>query len=196
MQTLKNKLALSLALALCALALPAHAVPVAPGGVVPTPGTTVAARPELAGLVVQDHVQPFAAMVGGVVVKGTIQDRVVRESSTGLYDFYTRINLNSASNAGLIGVARSSFGSGQALVDADWRIDGLGTVPSVEAARSATGADVLFMFNGAIAPGEESRFLLIHTRARRYNNAGIITLLWQRDGVRGAIRLRGFQPAY
>ena len=81
-------------------ATPARAVPLAPGSAVATPGTTSAARPVLAGTVLQDVVQTFTITdPNGRQIKGTIQDRVVRETSTGTLDFYYRI-MNDSSSRG------------------------------------------------------------------------------------------------
>lgn len=50
------------------------------------PGTTVAARPELAGVVLADTMQPLT--FSGLALSGTVQNRVVRETGTGTLDFY------------------------------------------------------------------------------------------------------------
>ena len=54
-----------------------------------------AARPELAGLVLQDDVQAFS--FNGV--SGTVQNRVVRETASGTLDFYWRIVVDPSSTA-------------------------------------------------------------------------------------------------
>jgi hypothetical protein len=62
------------------------------------PGTTVAARPELAGLVLEDVLTTFN--FDGV--SGTVQNRVVRETTTGTLDFYWKIDVDA--NASGLGI--------------------------------------------------------------------------------------------
>src|SRR3954465_10144425 len=61
-----------------------------PGAAVPLPGTTAAAEPALAGLVIHDSLLPVSVSdgIGHVIFRGHLQDRVVRESGTGNLDFY------------------------------------------------------------------------------------------------------------
>src|SRR4051794_7037282 len=84
------RVAALLALVVSAVAKQANAVPLAPGGVVGTPGTSVGARPELAGGVIEDVIRPFSVMspTGAVLMRGWMQDRVVREGQNGTLDFY------------------------------------------------------------------------------------------------------------
>jgi hypothetical protein len=53
-------------------------------------GTTSAARPELAGTVLEDDVQTFSFLG----ITGTVQNRVVREDVSGTLDFYWRIKVD------------------------------------------------------------------------------------------------------
>jgi hypothetical protein len=113
-------------------ALPAFAVP---GG--PLPGTTVAAMPELAGVVIEDVIRPFhIPLAGGGRITGTLQDRVVSENTTGALDFYYSIkNGITSTGVGPLGtnipditeVIRRSFPP-SVTTDMDWRIDGLGEI--------------------------------------------------------------------
>jgi len=98
-------------------------------------GTTVAARPELAGTVLEDVITPFS--FSGV--SGTVQNRVVRESGTGTLDFSWKINVDPGSaSAGVSAFRLIDFGYDN-IKDADWRIDGLGSVarPAVQRGKSA-----------------------------------------------------------
>ncbi len=196
MRTLKNPLTAVATLALCAVAVPIRAVPIAPGGTVSTPGTTAAARPELVGTVLVDQIRPFSRVVGGIVVRGAVQDRVVRETGTGELDFYSFIRLLPTSTAAIVGLERSNFGPPAALADVDWRIDSLGTTGSVGAIRSADGRSILFNLGDGILPGSMSHALMIHTRARRFRQGGVTVLHWRRGGLAGVIPLRTMQPAY
>src|SRR4028118_626093 len=70
----------------------AYAVPLASGASQNLSGTTVAARPELAGTVLIDRVRPFSMLnSSGAKISGTFQDRVVRRTSTGTLEFSFRI---------------------------------------------------------------------------------------------------------
>lgn len=162
----------------------AHAValtePVSPANFADTalPGTTVAARPELAGTVLEDVITPFSFLG----ITGTVQNRVVRETASGTLDFIWKINVDGVDTGGqgvrafrLIG-----FGHGN-IVDADWRIDGLGSV-SPDTARlfreavQPTGA-VNFLFDTGVNSGQQSNFFFLHTSATSYSQSAQFDLL-------------------
>lgn len=132
------------------------------------PGTTNAARPELAGLVLADVDTPFS--VGGVT--GYVQNRVVRETASGTLDFYWRVVVDpTATGTGVSALRLEDFGDAS-LTDADWRIDGVGTVHA-DTARlfNPTGhptGDLNFLFDGSVDAGESSSFLLLHTNATAF----------------------------
>src|SRR2546423_9711616 len=132
---------------LMSVALPA-------GATVPLPGTTAAAEPALAGLVVRDALIPFAVSdgIGHIIFQGHLQDRVVRENGTGTLDFYQTIRADAgfAIPAVLQYVTRSSFGGWG--VAADWRIDGLGdpAVKPERASRSFDSKSVRFEFGNVV----------------------------------------------
>ena len=156
-------------------ATPARAVPLAPGSAVATPGTTSAARPVLAGTVLQDVVQTFTITdPNGRKIKGTIQDRVVRETSTGTLDFYYRIMNDSSSRGPIVIVSKSSFAPPSLTTDVDWRIDGLGDVGPTQAKRSGDGSRIDFNHasTASIHPGKQSRFVFVKTDATEYREGG------------------------
>src|SRR5437868_1176213 len=95
------KLGALIAVTVASLAGRANAIVLPSGGLVGTPGTTAAARPELAGVVVQDVIRPFSVVIGTTVVHGWMQDRVVRENQNHTLDFYYRIQLDQNSNAAI-----------------------------------------------------------------------------------------------
>ncbi|MEO5656841.1 MAG: PEP-CTERM sorting domain-containing protein [Nitrospiria bacterium] len=170
----------------CALgAGQALAIPLTPGSTVLTPGTTSALRPELAGVVIEDVLTPFAGTdaLGNVVFTGTLQARVVRETAAGTLDFYYRI-FNDASSLDPISRLSSTDFSGF-LTDVDYRLDGLGSVGSVSADRSSNGrvVGVNFGLVDDLGPGEESYFLFIQTDATSYG-VGSTALL---NGGRAAV---------
>lgn len=139
-------------------------------------GTTVAARPELAGVVLEDVLTPFS--FSGVT--GTVQNRVVRENGTGTLDFYWKVNVDaSTSGLGVSALRLTDFGYGN-LKDADWRIDGLGTVAAstgrlFNVATHPTG-DMNFLLGGVNA-GAQSRFFFLHTDATAYAKTAQYDLL-------------------
>ena len=150
-----------------------QAVPLIPDTWVPLPGTTEAARPELAGVVLVDQLVHFSVTFPlNQHITGTIQERVVRESGSGTLDFYWSVFNDSSSlhNLGEFRVAGFITGA----YDADWRIDGLGTViPDSAFLFGGLGA-VNFKFTAGLAPGEESRFLFFHTDATSYRLTAVM----------------------
>jgi hypothetical protein len=112
----------------------AFAVPLPPGGFVPLTGTTVAARPELAGTVLVDNIVPFT--LGNL--QGNLQVRVIRETAAGTLDFaYGIRDLSSIDPAGTNDqiIATSHGGFDGWATDVDYRTDGLGTVGPTLGAR-------------------------------------------------------------
>jgi len=187
----------------CFLGLLAHGaqavalnVPVSPSPFADTPlgGTTVAARPELAGTVLQDVLTPFS--FSGV--SGTVQNRVVRETGTGTLDFYWKVDVTgSDTGAGVSAFRLADFGYSN-INDADWRIDGLGTVGADTArlfnvANNPTG-DINFLYGNGIALNQSSKFFFLHTNATEYSLSATYDLL-----TTGAQHLSGsfstFAPA-
>ncbi|RZI85180.1 MAG: PEP-CTERM sorting domain-containing protein [Rubrivivax sp.] len=132
------------------------------------PGTTSAARPELAGVVVEDVLTPFS--FNGVT--GTVQNRVVRETASGTLDFYWKVNVDSsATGAGITAFRLGDFGY-ISIVDADWRVDGLGTVAPTTGrlfnAASHPEGDINFLFDSPVTAGQSSKFFFLHTDALNY----------------------------
>lgn len=142
------------------------------------PGTTVAAHPELAGLVLEDVDQPFSFIDStGHTLSGVVQNRVVRSSVDGTLDFYWRIKDTSGSSASGDPGAITAFrvaGFGNLALDADWRIDGLGTVHPNQAHRFPNPSFINFLFNEpALVPTNDSVFFFLDTQATNYAKVGI-----------------------
>ena len=108
-------------------------------------GTTSAARPELAGTVLEDDVQSFS--YGSV--SGTVQSRVVRETVSGTLDFYWRVQVDAESLGTVPEFMVRDFGYSH-LNDADFRIDGLG----------ASFPFAALVFNPAAAPSGVIDFVM------------------------------------
>ncbi len=141
-------------------------------------GTTHAARPELGGTVLEDKITNFS--FGGLT--GTVQNRVVRETVAGTLDFYWKINVTGSDvqDVGITAFRLGSFGYDN-LVDADWRIDGLGTVAPTTArlfsSAGTPGGAVNFLFDDAITAGKQSRFFFLKTSATAYAETAVFDQL-------------------
>lgn len=173
----------STAALLVAVSAPAHAV-ILDKGFVAQPfidtslgGTTSAARPELAGTVLEDVITPFS--FGALNISGTVQNRVVRETGTGTLDFYWRILVDPTSTGGGVGAFRLINFGYDSITDADWRQDGLGSsapfVARVFNPAGNPGGAINFLFTGPpVLPGDPalddtgSRFFFLHTGATDY----------------------------
>ena len=152
-----------LAAATAALAgAPAGAVPVSPGDTNISPmGMTSNDYPWLSGSSLIDEERKIVCPTGEVI--GKVQLSVVEESAPPHYiDYYYRIKLYAWSPYSVVNLSTSGFGS--AYLDVDYRPDSLGTRAPGYVARAS---NPLFLFTTptttAIAPGEESFALLIHT---------------------------------
>lgn len=176
----------ALAAAMAALAGSAHAVTLdkafagQPFLNTALPGTNSVARPELAGTVLADVLQPFS--FSGIA--GTVQSRVVREDATGTLDFYWRVVVTGSSPVSnlrsVLGLRLGQFGY-DALQDADWRSDGLGSVAPalVRVFNPASRPDgaINFVFGeSGVHLGAESRYFFLHTDAKAYAATAIFDL--------------------
>jgi hypothetical protein len=144
------------------------------------PGTTSAARPELAGTVLVDEIQAFS--FGALNISGTVQNRVVREDVSGTLDFYWRIVVDPTSTGGGISAFRLGDFGYTNLTDADWRIDGLGA-KSPDTARLFNPAGrpdgaINFLFDAQVRAGDGgSYFFFLHTDATSYAKTAVYDLL-------------------
>lgn len=154
--------------------LTAWGVPL-PVGDTPITGTTVAARPELAGIVLEDVLTPYDFSGAGESVKGVVQNRVVRSSVDATLDFYWRIIPDSSSTGDIFAFRMGGFDA--FALDADWRIDGLGNV-APHTARNFGGGVVNFLFSDpGVGPTDSSRFFFLDTQATMYARSGEYDLL-------------------
>nr|WP_316640539.1 PEP-CTERM sorting domain-containing protein [uncultured Roseateles sp.] len=141
-------------------------------------GTTSAARPELAGTVLEDDVQAFS--YGSM--SGTVQSRVVREDVAGTLDFYWRIQADPQSLGVVPEFMVRDFGYGH-LTDADFRIDGLGSsypyAALVFSPTSAPSGVIDFVIGPPVAaglpgdPNAGSLFVFLHTSATAYAKSAV-----------------------
>jgi len=177
--------ALAAAVFLPLLSREALAVPVAPGaGPVAQPGTSLLANPALAGVVLADVTTPWVSPVdpkyGFPGAQGELQSRVVRETASGTLDFYWRITVDGVSYPAdvplaltISGLSLPSFGTGAAF-DADWRVDGTGSVSPVDA--SATAGAVTWDFApDSFGPSTSSYIVFLHSGATTFDAAATAT---------------------
>jgi hypothetical protein len=174
----------------------AHADSIQPGQGLSLSGTTLAARPELAGTVIQDVFRPFSFIDARGLTTGEVQDRVVRENLTGTLDFYTRVILDPTAKGVGDNIIRSNFTG--FTTDVDYRTDSIGTLHPLEAVDFLNGSigvldgSVGFSFlSTVLTAGTDSVFFFIKTNAANYDANGTI----QVSGESGDAFIQGFEPA-
>jgi hypothetical protein len=147
------------------------------------PGTSATLRPELAGTVLEDVIQPYA-FAGR---SGTVQNRVVRSDVDGTLDFYWRIVPTpnpipdpTTQNGRIFAFRVTGFGNYH--LDGDWRADDLGNVPP-HVAYYFGGGSVNFLFDPGVHAGEGSRFFFLDTQAIAYAKVGQYDLLGGPSGL-------------
>ena len=180
--------------ALTLLAGVASAATLAPGGTIPMPGTTAAANPELAGVVIQDSVvsTPNVAVPALPVnfARFEVQNRVVESAVDAAMVFAPRILFGSNVTAGNLLVDRVEMtGWGSFGIDAFYRTDGLGDRGPTFGSRSADGDQLTFDFgfplvisNLFAGPQEESHFFALKTDATAYENRGRVSIFARAAG--------------
>lgn len=150
-------------------AAPARAVLLGPGDIAALPGTTVAANPQLAGVVIVDELIPFSFSSSSGPIMGSVQQRIMRSSVDSTVDFYWQVS-NQADSAEAIG----SFRVGEFVspeYDADYRTDSLGDVGPDSAQRFTSPFEsyVNFNFSSGLQPGQASLFMFFDTTATLYD---------------------------
>lgn len=169
-------------------ATPAAAVTLALGDT-PLPGTNIFARPELDGLVLADRRIDYELTFDGHLLKGQVQQTVLRSTSDGTLDFTWRILPDADSE--LFVTALRLGGFGDFITDGDWRSDSLGDVaPTL--ARKFDGGFVNFIFDDAVGSEQSSYIFFLKTTATRYASRGFFDVVC--DGGAGCISPTG--PAY
>jgi len=141
-------------------------------------GTTSAAEPQLAGIVLVDETQAFSFAAYGGIVSGDVQIRVVRSSVDNTIDFYWRV-FNNASSAGAIQDLRlGSFIAPE--YNANYRTDGLGDIGPDQAylfGDTLAGLGYInFNFSNGLAPGDDSLFFFMDTTAMNFAKTAVFDL--------------------
>jgi uncharacterized protein (TIGR03382 family) len=144
-------------------------------------GTTVAAEPQLAGVVLEDRVDNFSFAGIHGTVSGSIQSRVVR-SVDGTVDFYWRVFSDANSSDDLRSLRLGNIFTDTYLVN--WASDGLGDLSPTSARRFSGTQSSSFNFNfdyhdatgapSGLGAGESSYFLLLDTDATSYDDSGLM----------------------
>jgi len=150
-----------------------------PGETKAVRGTTVAERPELAGVVVRDKLIDFEIKNadGKVIFAGKVQDRVVRSNLEKTLDFSFCIRNTKPDLLGRIKVVRRE-GFGGWKTDMDYRVDGLGTIEPDSVNRAPNGAVSFSFGKSPVTAGAESRFCFVHTDATEFDaKAGSMVII-------------------
>jgi hypothetical protein len=175
----------------------AHAIVLQPGpnAVIPV-GTTLALRPELAGIVLEDVMRPFQVLdeFGAPFATGNIQERVIQADSTGKLIFDASIHIDwAAPGVAWDFLGRRYMGSFQS--DVDWRLDGLGTVFPSRAWRAVP--DEVWFTPWPYVPQSsgQTRFMFIATDASYYaESANVLQLDFILQDVIHGAWAPGFYP--
>ncbi|MGP6158266.1 MAG: hypothetical protein ACLPYS_12310 [Vulcanimicrobiaceae bacterium] len=121
-----------------------------------------------------DQVLPFRidTLAGTLFCAGNLENRVIRSTATGDFDFYYRVR--NTKGPGTLGRLVTSSFAGLPLRVA-YRADGPGKVdPRVAIRSAAPGAAVTFELFDTLscARHQGSRFMLIETMAKTFHNGG------------------------
>lgn len=175
-----KRFTLAVAVSALALASSAQAV-ILPVGTTPIGGTTVAAKPQLAGTVLEDDNVAFSFAAYGGAVTGIVQSRVVRSSLDGTVDFYWRV-ISDPNSAGPITSFRL-LNFVTPVYDGDYRTDGTGDVAPTSVLRFGTGGALNFLFGDTpLAAGQSSYFMFLDTQAINYGRTALYDLTTQENG--------------
>ncbi|MGM9481081.1 PEP-CTERM sorting domain-containing protein [Roseateles sp. NT4] len=197
-----RKTLVAASISLLALAAPglAQADLLLAGSSIALSGTTVAAEPQLAGVVLEDRTDGFSFAGAHGTVSGSIQSQVVR-AVDGTLDFYWRVfsDANSSDDIG-------SFRLGEEHTTdyrVNWRSDGLGEVAASSANRftGAQSSYFNFYFSHLSAAGapvglgadQSSYYMFLDTDATSYAYTGLMDVA-DMNQSHIAATLRTFAP--
>jgi hypothetical protein len=169
-------------------------------------GLTYAADPSLGGFIIADTIRTVMCPCYSCATSPApiaLQDRVVRDSTSGTLDFYTRV-VSVPPGFYLDAFARSGFYSAVPHLDFNWRPDGVGSIPSLGGAASLvwshhnsngwfapaySGEDGPFWADiepNATGPvmtsGQQSRFIFLRTPATDFDESGQLSVSRFGDG--------------
>ncbi len=173
--------------------LPAVAAPLSPGGVIFPTGTSVAADPDQAGVIVNDNLIDAAFGAGFFQATYRVQNRVVLSNTLNTLSFRPRIRdpFNSggfSERFDIVAFSLTGF-AGFNLLDVDFLTDAQGDKGPTSVSRSADGDLLTFRYGDPLhndflnPPGvrDESLFPAIKTNATRFKNNGTMPLFGRRS---------------
>jgi hypothetical protein len=165
---------LSILLVGVSLVLPAHAVPLLPGGTGLLPGTNLADRPELDGDFIASNAVPFRGTnaLGQVLYTGTLVVGVLLEQGTGTLDFYYGLSNDQSSTDGIERLSVTNFAGFD--TDADWVKDLEGSGGPITANRQLSGGTISFSFTSLLLPGQTSPLFFIKTNATDFHRGSAV----------------------
>ncbi|WP_299785091.1 hypothetical protein [uncultured Marivita sp.] len=170
------------------------AATLAPGDSILVTGTTAAANPELAGVVIQDTIvsTPNVGVpdLPFLFARFEVQNRVVRSAVDGTMVFMPRILFGANVTAGNLLVDRvEMFGLGNFAIDANYLTDAPGDRGPTTASRSADGETLDFGFGFPLVINnlfsgvrEESYPIALKTDATAFENSGQISIFARAQG--------------
>lgn len=160
-------------------------------------GYTIAVKPELKGLILEDLIQPFVIGpangddINGDNVFGTLQTRVIREDVDGTLSFYFRIQFDQGleEKECCLKFITSNFKGFQTEVG--YRKDGIGDNAPVSAYRTKESNEVSFEFADLLSSDRGSYFFFVRTTAIEYDKEGVGKIGQDEDNFS---KLTIFQP--
>jgi hypothetical protein len=166
------------------------------GQTVALKGTTSAARPELAGLVLRDQLIDFEIRnaAGDLIYKGKLEDRVVKSPVNGTISFELFVIRDTQQDlpGAIASVTRGNFADFRTDV-VEFAVDGLGRIGPKGANRSSDGENITFDFEkDPVHSGNVSRHFFILTDATEYAPESGSTILRATDG--SSVRLATSAP--
>lgn len=153
---------------------------IAPGATLGLEGTTHEQQPELGGGVLRDEILPFEIRdeEGTVILRGAVQDRVVRSSQRDTLIFGPKIinlELVEEREIWITGLAVEGYGTGD--LDANYRTDALGDSGPGSATRSVDGNTLLFSHDPPnLSPSQRQYPLSVLSGAFDFELTGRITI--------------------
>lgn len=161
-------------IAATALSTAAHATILVPGDNALS-GTTAAAQPQLAGVVLADDSTSIVWNQAGGALTANVQSRVVRSSLDGTLDFYwriTNVSFDGRDAPEAIGNFRIGDFGNLLGYNSDFRTDGLGSIGPNNAHVFPAPGFVNYQFSNGLAPGDDSYFIFIDTDAKSFKRTG------------------------
>jgi hypothetical protein len=169
-----RRIYLPILLLVVTLVLPAHAVPLLPGGTALLSGVNLADRPELDGDFIASNTVLFRGTnaLGQVLYTGTLVTAVILEQGTGTLDFYYGLSNDQGSTDGIERLSVTNFAG--FATDVDWVRDLEGSGGPITANRQLSGGTISFSFGSLLLPGQTSDLFFIKTNATDFHRGSAV----------------------